>query len=74
MRFPPVIGKKKPATRRAVGLLVVVNIKGEREYSYKVPGFAHWTGQKKTRRPGGLAGVSKWRARDGSVGVFQGDY
>jgi hypothetical protein len=30
---------KKPATRRAVGLLVSLNITGEREYSYKMPFF-----------------------------------
>jgi hypothetical protein len=44
------------------GLLVVVNITGEHEYSYKMPFFAQtFTGldvfrQKKTRQPGGLAG------------------
>ena len=31
---------KNPPWWRVVGLLVIVNITGEREYSYKVPFFA----------------------------------
>ena len=35
---------KNARMKRAVGLLVVVNITGEREYSYKVLVFAQMTG------------------------------
>jgi hypothetical protein len=38
------MGTKKPAQWRAVGLLVIANITGEREYSYKILVFVQMPG------------------------------
>ena len=61
---------KKPALGRAVGLLVIVNITGEREYSYKVPGFPYGTGRVRAKEypptvwPGGFVDKNMELVRD----------